>query len=405
MSIQEYLDQKFANYPNNDEFEELHESLSNNLNTFIHEKVAAGITEEEATKQAFDSLDGLDDLLEAMAESQPDFSKAYTFYNKVLNSVNELTLENEIQVNLESVDEIHFSYHHGVVTIIPSLDNEIHVREFMSRRIEKIFTEATKIGNVLNIQQGPRKLVGIFREKIEIAIPNEFAGFITLFSNLGNVNIINFQSESMFDLTSKSGNAKFINFKSKRLQTDLSSGNIYGKNLASQDLHFNSKSGNIKLSNVLVEEKGGQMAISSNSGSVKLEQVKAGNLVIESKSGNIKGIDADTENFDVKTTSGTLKLQNLTGAGQVTSKNGNLTLDFAKLTDDLTIENHSGNVKLIFDPTTDYLFEIQTKNGALKTPFQAKVTNFQGQKISGQVGHFPKIKVGVKTSTGNVKIF
>jgi hypothetical protein len=54
----------------------------------------------------------------------------------------------------------------GDILVLPTNSSNLIVHDFMSRDIENLHSTVEKVGNVLKITQGPRKLVGILKTKL-----------------------------------------------------------------------------------------------------------------------------------------------------------------------------------------------------------------------------------------------
>lgn len=404
MTITEYLDQKFANYPATADFTELKDALNDELNTFINQEKLHGKDDQTAFQEALEKIQDLDELLAALNEQQPNYTKFFTNYRNIYNKINELSLVNTKHLDLTGIDEVHFNYRLGKIILLPSPTDQIIINEYMSRPLPSLFSVEKKIGNVLNVDQGPRRIVGIFRERIEILIPDHFKGFVTLHNNANNLSINNLQTDYILDLTVKSGNIKIAHLKAKRFQLDLHSGNLQIRQLTSENIHLNADSGNLELTQLQTSGANQLLTLTTKSGSVHLTETTTANLNITTQSGNLRLANLQADHYQLKTNSGSIRGEGLQGSGTVLLKNGNLNLDQVALTGDLAAEAKSGNLKIAFLPATACYFKLTTNNGNLKLPTDARVTDFQNDSLQGQIGHFPENTLTAQTTSGNIKI-
>lgn len=403
MNINDFLDKKFANYPQTDELIDLRESIETDMNDFVKEHVDDGMSVREATALAIENASDLDQLLQFIGEKENE-SKIYSLYAAITNRLRRLELVNSYSVDLQSITEIHLQFHLGNVLILPTTDEKITVREFMSREIKSLFSAPTKVGNVLQIEQGPRRIVGIFRNRIEISLPQHFTGFFSLASKYGNITATKLNSDILFDITSTSGNIRLTDLALKRVQLDARSGNIKLTQLKTPELHVNSRSGNVKLAHIRVLESPGQLVLTDKSGNVKLLDVHAKTLVLNEASGNMRMIDVRGDRFDITQTSGNVHAENLSGAGKISGKSGNINVQFEQLTGKFKAEEKNGHIKVAFADDTSYNFMVKTLTGRVSLPDRAKVTDYQNRQTTGQVGQLPTNSVLLSTLNGNIKL-
>ena len=384
MNINDFLDKKFANYPQTDELIDLRESIETDMNDFVKEHVDDGMSVREATALAIENASDLDQLLQFIGEKENE-SKIYSLYAAITNRLRRLELVNSYSVDLQSITEIHLQFHLGNVLILPTTDEKITVREFMSREIKSLFSAPTKVGNVLQIEQGPRRIVGIFRNRIEISLPQHFTGFFSLASKYGNITATKLNSDILFDITSTSGNIRLTDLALKRVQLDA-------------------RSGNVKLPHIRVLEAPGQLVLTDKSGNVKLLDVHAKTLVLNEASGNMRMIDVRGDRFDITQTSGNVHAENLSGAGKISGKSGNINVQFEQLTGKFKAEEKNGHIKVAFADDTSYNFMVKTLTGRVSLPDRAKVTDYQNRQTTGQVGQLPTNSVLLSTLNGNIKL-
>lgn len=402
--IDQFLDEKFAKYPQTAAFMDLKISMSDDLHDLANEKIAGGLSVENAEKQVIDRIEGLDDLLASLDAQAPNFTKQIANYQRFYNTLNQLEMVNKYQTDLTGIDEIHFNFRIGSILVIPSTSDKVVVHEYMSRKIDGLFSSPAKIGNVLNVNQGPKRLVGILRERIEIAIPNEFKGFISFNVNGSKLSLNNLNAEYLLDLTSKTTNVNLFKISAKKIQLDVGSGNLKAGSIDANDMAVNAKSGNIKLGKITIHESGKQLAVTSKNGNLTLQDVKTPFLRLRLQSGNTKIDNLTAPDIDAESTSGNLTANNLTGAGYFSLTSGLITLNQFQPTGDINMTVKSGFVRINLLETGDYQFDLQTKSGRMQLPSYAKITDFSNNKISGVSGINPEIKFSVKSNSGNIKI-
>ena len=200
--IDEKLKKFFNKFPHIKENKPLQTTLSKKINNLIKKELQHGASQIEAEQKALLNLTDLDTLLSQLKSLEAtDYSKYNDFFAKIFDS----KLVNELKLKLNQIDEIHLNYRLGDILVLPTNSPNLIVHDFMSRDIENLHSTVEKIGNVLKITQGPRKLVGIFKNKTLLFLPKEFTGFLTIRSQSGDVYINKIPNHCMIDITAVSG--------------------------------------------------------------------------------------------------------------------------------------------------------------------------------------------------------
>ncbi|MBP2057876.1 hypothetical protein J2Z60_001048 [Lactobacillus colini] len=235
----------------------------------------------------------LDDKIKQIFNNYPARSDL-----KQLEDAIGLKLVNESKLSLTDIDEIHFNYRLGDLLILPSPDlDQLIVRDLMSRDISKLYSTVEKVGNVIKVTQGPKKLVGLFKNKVIILLPASYTGFLTIRSQSGDVSFSSLDQDCLLDVTAISGDVHMLNSNVARLQADLKSGDINLSASQISDCHINTQSGDITASDVNIDDKNGEMALSATSGKINLANISTKRLLITSHSGNIKILVPDNLQF------------------------------------------------------------------------------------------------------------
>lgn len=278
------------------------------------------------------------------------------------------------------------NYRLGDILILPTTSQNLIVHDFMSRDIETLHSTVEKVGNVLKITQGPRKLVGIFKNKTLLFLPQKFMGFLTIRSQNGDVYINKLSNQCMIDVTAIYGDILLAQSNLKRMQADLKFGDIAVSNISLDVFHINNHSGALTSNNVNAKE---ELSYHTNSGNINLENTTTKNLFIDSKSGKITIQELDSEKVDIVTDTGNLMLTNINGSGNIKTDLGKIVLSLAKDRQfNLSVQSKYGNIHTDVPASTSFKFKINTKKiSSTDLPLNSIIyASDDYDKVEGYVG-------------------
>lgn len=405
--LDDKIKQIFNNYPDTSSMKQLKDALLDQIHLFVNHELREGKTLQEAELKAEKNLKGLNKFIQQVNQQENDTLDKVEL-NKFLAKTFGLKLVNEFKIPLSGIDELHFNYRLGDLLIWPS-PNQDHliVRDFMSRDIAKLYSTIEKVGNVIKITQGPKKLVGLFKNKIIILLPTNYTGFLTIRSQSGSVTFNHLDQKCLLDITDISGNVILRNSNIDRLQADSKSGDISLLNSKINDCHVNIHSGNIMINNTQIHPTNGELSLSSTSGKINLTNISTKRLLINSKSGNIVGQNVTASLTEIATDSGNIKLDNFISAGQFDTKSGKIKLTLpASFDRDLKINSHSGNVKILTSENFEFQFLLTVKSGNIDLPMDAILyAEDNYDQFKGYVGsENTKCQLDITTKTGKINI-
>lgn len=271
--IDEKLKEFFNKFPHIKENKPLQNTLSKKIKNLIKKEIQHGASQFEAEQKALLNLTDLDTMLSQLKSlEENDYVKYNDFFAKIFDS----KLVNELKIKLNQIDEIHLNYRLGDILVLPTNSSQLIVHDLMSRDIKNLHSTVEKVGNVLKITQGPRKLVGIFKNKTLLFLPKEFTGFLTIRSQSGDVYINKISNYCMVDVTAVSGDFLLAHSTLKRVQADLKSGDIVISNTSANVFHVNDHSGMLDSNDVDAKEEISYHTISGNMG---LENINTKNFL------------------------------------------------------------------------------------------------------------------------------
>ena len=304
---------------------------------------------------------------------------------KLIQQLFNLTLVQTLNINLTGINELHLNYHIGDLLILPTTSKTAFLYDWMSRDISKLYSMIEKVGNVIRITQGPRKHVGIFKNKIILFLPIDYSGFITIRNESDQICVANLQSKCMLDITSATGNVLLNNLQINRLQADLKSGNITLNKCQAEDIHVNTHSGTISTFNVKDTKADAETLLTSTSGNIKVDSFTTHRLVIETKSGNIQTKNLNKINCDFSTLTGNIKGNNFTGRGIIKNNTGKIKLSLSSnFNQKLEVINELGAIKINIAKDLPLQFHTNGRLAAINLPLDAIIfDNNDYNKIDG----------------------
>lgn len=401
--LKEKIQDLFQKYPHLEKLENLKDKLNRHLQTKIDEEIKAGINESMAENQLLSNLAELDWWLESSNPNPDDLSRL----NKLLDKFAELNMVNEVNLQLDQVDELHLNYRIGDLIIFPTHEDHLIVRDYMSRNISKLYSTVEKVGNVVHLNQGPRKLLGIFQNKTLLFLPTTFSGFLTIRSQTGDIIIDSLQSDCLLDLTEVSGDVLLRNLKLQRLQADLKSGTISIKSCQTNNFHVNAHSGNIIIEDTNIPQTDSELALSTTSGNIKYHGLTAARILIHTKSGNIKGSSLQASLCELQTENGNLNLDSFSAGGTIQSHVGRIKITLATdFKEQLEISNEVGNIKITIPPELPLQFATKNELGPIDLPLSAIIyANDDFNQLSGYLNNEQApAQIKITNKMGNIKI-
>lgn len=381
--IDEKLKKFFNKFPHIKENKPLQTTLSKKINNLIKKELQHGASQIEAEQKALLNLTDLDTLLSQLKSLEAtDYSKYNDFFAKIFDS----KLVNELKLKLNQIDEIHLNYRLGDILVLPTNSPNLIVHDFMSRDIENLHSTVEKIGNVLKITQGPRKLVGIFKNKTLLFLPKEFTGFLTIRSQSGDVYINKIPNYCMIDITAVSGDLLLAHSTLKRVQADLKSGDIAVSATSANVFHINAHSGMLTADNINAKE---EISYHTTSGNMDLENISSKNFFIDTKTGKITVNQLKSQNIEILTDSGNITLNNIEAKGNVKANTGKINLSLDKSNQfNLSIQSKIGNIHIHIPDTISFTFNVDTKKiGLTDLPLNSIIYSSDDyDKVKGYVG-------------------
>lgn len=349
----------------------------------LEEEIKKSDNPSKTMTQIKDHLNQIDLFLRQTNSFDNEASKKK--FQKLIQQLFNLNLVHNIDINLSGINELHLNYHIGDLIILPTNSQTASLYDWMSRDINKLHSTIEKVGNVIKLTQGPRKHVGIFKNKIILFLPKTYDGFITIRSESDKVCVANLQSNCMVDITSITGNVSLISLHVERLQADLTSGNIMLNGCLAEDIHINTHSGNISAYHIKDLNSDTETIFTSTSGNVNLNNFFTHHLVIETKSGHIHTQNLNTATCNLNTISGTIKAATINSNGTIKSNTGKIKLSLTnQFNGQLSIKTNLSPIKVNLEKKFPLKFNVKGNLGAITLPLDAIIfDNNEYNQIKG----------------------
>lgn len=265
--------------------------------------------------------------------------------------VSNLTVQKDENISLDNFSKINIDFSSADIIIQTTDGTNMRVVQKSSNKLTdgERFT-VTKQDDVVTIKRNNSKInftifnFGNFGQRIEVYIPKNY---------------------------------------NKDLGIRSSSGNIV----------FNS---NIKLNNINCETRSGNLDGEDN---INVEDAN-----LKANSGNINVGALISKSYKINTTSGNIKINSLSGSGEVKASSGNVKVNYKDISEYSNVSARSGNVYLAIPKELSFEFNGKCNSGDIRSSFNLNYTNKRENEATAQVGSGPYKKIKVDTSSGDISI-
>lgn len=388
-----------------------------------------------------------------------DISKFFRERTEMMNFSHSVVKEET--VSADELNSINIDCAHYDMKIYFTSGNEISVKQY-DVDDANLFELEIRDGELrVKVESKIRLVMFYYEPRLEIYLPDDYAGNVSLTTTSGNINCTEFVSWDNTQLKTSSGTIRLENgIRCSDLTAQSSSGTIRMGGIFSDSANIKATSGTVTLGDI---EAQGALNVSTSSGSIRTGNIKAGFVAILASSGTIKlgEISADGDislsttsgtiategaacksfksasssgtlrhgditasgsvnistssgshsvgyvtagEFDISSSSGTLKYAGISGHGFISSTSGSISCDTISFTQDTRIESSSGTVRLGFAENQNVELEIKTSSGSINTGDIFLYYDKSGHNAYGTVGTGAVGKVTVKTTSGSIRI-
>ena len=182
--------------------------------------------------------------------------------------------------------------------------------------------------------------------QLDITIPKSYTGAISCNSSAGRVDASDINSTDTVNIKSSAGEINATDITGKSVTIDSSAGRIVAENIKAEDT----------------------CTIKSSAGSVSMNGVTAKNLNVRNSAGQTVG-------------------KNITGATEINSSAGSVTISFKAVVGDIDVSSSAGSVVLSIPESTNATVSLHTSAGSVHTAFPITVNgNNSNNDIEGIIG-------------------
>ncbi len=281
----------------------------------------------------------------------------------------------------------------------------------------------TQQGNTITIREEQPELAYIFAfisrgswVDFEIRVPRETS--LVLVTSSGDLSVsavsgtVHLQTisgdvraedvEGAVSVDTSSGNVTLIGLrKGGNVRVSTISGDLELHEIAADSLTVSTRSGYVQLEKSAFDNG---LDVETVSGDVTATDVRATSCRLVSSSGNLT-LDGCRGSLDARTISGEISASEVQEAQLVLeSSNGNITFS-GSLSDEgeHRVETVSGDVRLILPAESAFDLDIATISGSIQTEFAVTVTEFNDERVVGQVNGGGSL-LRINTSSGNITL-
>lgn len=261
------------------------------------------------------------------------------------------TVQKDENIPLDSFNKINVDFSSADVIVQTTDEPNLRVVQKASSKLkeEQKFT-ISKENNTVTIKRNTSEMIfnifnfGNFGEKIEVYIPKTYTKDL--------------------DIRSASGDVVFnSDIELNNINCFTSSGDFYGKN-----------------------------------------NISANNIILKSSSGDISIGDLISKSYKVDISSGDIKINSLSGSGEVEAASGDITISYKDINEYSNVSAQSGNVKLLIPKELSFQFTGKCSSGDINSNFDLNYKSKRGNEAAAQVGSGPYKKINANTNSGDIDI-
>lgn len=256
-------------------------------------------------------------------------------------------LENELTFELNDITEISINYDDEDITFYESPNNDLIIKEYMSKNKKKYYAKVSNNNNKIHISEGTKPIFkGDFYRYIEVYLPHSYKKTLAVSTTNGKIDFSN------------------IDINLNKFAANTTSGSVNIKNISSS----------IAI-------------LTTTSGEFNAENIVADNVKIETTSGNFdcKRLEG---NVNYVTTSGSVNITSAYGYGQYKANNsGDINITYIDITDNLYLYNKNDDINLTIPSNLKYNIQCKSKNGNVSTPTNSSESSIKitAESVNGNI--------------------
>lgn len=319
------------------------------------------------------------------------------------------TLLKEEEVSLDNADTISIETSRHNIQIIKSTGDKVKVSQYgKPDAIQDELFQVTTSSNRIHIYIRKKFQIELFNftteEKLLVEIPESFYGDMDVTASSGSIRFEDEFTLKNVNLNTSSGSTRFnSNIFADKLNIRSSSGSIRLNGLVTaKKLSARASSGSIRTAMDIKVD--GDIELNSTSGSIDLDKdITAKSIYADTSSGGIRMENVYVDAYDLKCTSGSIKINKLSGGGNISASSGGIKLALEDPKGDIRLNTNSGSIKVELEPSLQFRLTAQTTSGGIKTNFPAE-KNEKGNYATASIGDNPSVNITARASSGGIRI-
>lgn len=271
---------------------------------------------------------------------------------------------------------------------------------------EDLFFVSTSSDKVHIYIESDFKIFNFFNydERLLVEIPEEYFGNLDAVASSGSIKVENEFTLKNVRLRNTSGSIKINNnITTDALEVKTSSGGIrFNGTVTAKDIYAETSSGSINSTmSINVNEK---IMLRCTSGGVHLDDdITAKIIDARTSSGGIRLGDVNVDSYDLRCTSGSIKIDSISGAGDINTSSGGISLALVNPRGDINLSATSGSIKITLEKDLQFTLDAQTNSGGIRTNFAAE-KNEKGNHATANIGYNPTVNIYARASSGGIKV-
>lgn len=177
---------------------------------------------------------------------------------------------------------------------------------------------------------------------------------------------------------------------------------IYLPKNYNSDLDIETSSGDINFDSDMILSNANFSASSGDIGSKYNLEVKDFN--IETSSGDISIEALTSPTYKIKATSGDIKINSLSGSGQVDTSSGDIKVEYKDIEEYSEVTATSGDVKITIQKGMSLEFKGKCSSGDINSNLDLNYKDEDHHEATAKIGDGPYKKINVNTSSGDISI-
>lgn len=271
-------------------------------------------------------------------------------------------LVNTLTFNPEDFESLRLDYDADDIRVLESDNDKVILKEYMNEDKKSYYARSSIHDGELLITEGHRPRRSSFESYIEIYIPQDYLGNLSLHSTSGTINSdIALNLSGTFSVDTTSGVVEVSHTKAAKFKATSTNGSLNFENIDADEV-------NIETTNA----------------KTAMNQIK-GAISYQSKGGMLTASE-------------------LSGSGSFNaSGDGSINITFVEVSADIAAYSKNGGVTVSLPYELAFSFSATTREGSITTSFADQIAVIDNT-AAGTIGLSPVISIELETRNGDIKV-